>query len=138
MGRLGTSALGALYTATVDPCSYKAKSYFVVNFAAATVQEIANAVASEFWYICSINLVTAAANNVILASDDTDACPSLTAGLNGGTTAATGWNFAANGGIALGNGESTVMKSATANHYLCMLPSAATQLSGTVAYVSAP
>ena len=135
---VNTDALGLAWTRSLDPCSGKAKSYYVVNLAAASVVQVAAAVASEFYYVCEVNLVTAAANNVLIASDDTVACASLTAGLNGGTTAATGWNFAANGGIALGNGDSTVMKTATANHYLCILPSAATQLSGTIAYVSAP
>lgn len=122
----------------VDPCQREAKTYFVVNVATAATTEIANQVASEFFYICSINLVTAAANNVVIVEDDTDACASPTAGLNGGTTAAAGWNFAANGGIALGTGDSTVMKTATANRFFCFITSAATQLSGTIAYVSAP
>lgn len=136
------SALGALYSATIDPCSFKAKSYYVVNIASAqgsTVgTEIANAVASEYWYICSVNLVTNAANVINIATDDTDGCGSLTAGLNGGNSSTTGWYFAANGGLTLGNGDSTVMKAATANHYLCISQSASTQLSGTIAYVSAP
>ena len=135
---MNTSALGAVYVATVDPCSYKAKSYYVVNLAATGTVEVANAVANEFWYICSVNLVAQGANAFLIASDDTDGCGSLTAGLNGGTAAATGWGFAANGGIALGNGNATVMKSATANHYLCIAPSTTAQISGTIAYVSAP
>ena len=135
---LTTNEVGALWTAKRDPCSWKAKSYYVVNLTAAATVEIANAVAGEFWYICSVNLVAGGANAVLIAHDDTDGCGSLTAGMNGGTTAATGWGFAANGGIALGNGDSAVMKSATANHYLCIAPSTTAQLSGTIAYVSAP
>lgn len=137
-----SDALGLLWTRKLDPCSGVAKNYYVVNIATAqgsTVgTEIANAVASEYWHICSVNLVTNAANVINIATDDTDGCGSLTAGLNGGNSATTGWYLAANGGIALGNGDSTVMKSATANHYLCISQSASTQLSGTIVYVSAP
>lgn len=139
IGPLATSALGGLYTASAsDPCSTKAKTYYVVNLAAAATVEIANAVASQFFYICSVNLVTAGASAVLIAEDDTDGCGSLSAGLNGGTTAATGWTFAANGGIALGNGLGTVLKTVTANRYLCIAPSGTGQLSGSISYVSAP
>lgn len=135
---LGVSQNGALWTATIDPCSYKTKTYYVVNLAATGTVEIANAVANEFWYICAVNIVAQGANAVLIAHDDTDGCGSITAGMNGGTTAATGWGFAANGGISLGNGAGTVLKSATANHYLCIAPSTNAQISGTIAYVSAP
>lgn len=139
IGPLATSALGGLYTASAsDPCSRGAKTYYVVNLAAAATVEIANAVASQFFYICSVNLVTAGAGAVLIAEDDTDGCGSLSAGLNGGTTAATGWTFAANGGIALGNGLGTVLKTTTANRYLCIAPSGTGQLSGSISYVSAP
>lgn len=122
----------------IDPCAREAKSVYVVNVASATTTEIANQVASEFFYICSINLVAAAAQAVAIVEDDTDACASPTAGLNGGTTAATGWSFAANGGLTLGNGTATVMKTATANRYFCFMTSTTGQLSGTITYVSAP
>jgi hypothetical protein len=124
---------------TGDPCTYAVKTYYPVDIVTIATTEVINgAGASNYIYICSVNLVTAAANNVAIVEDDTDACASITAGLNGGTTAGEGWNFAANGGIALGNGGSTVMKSAGTNRYLCIVTSAAVQLSGTIAYVAAP
>jgi hypothetical protein len=129
---------GKQYTRVLDPCSAVAKSYYVVNTTSAATFEIANAVASEFWYICSVNVVVGAAQGLLIASDDTDGCGSITAGLNGGTTAATGFQFAANGGEAAIGGNAAVMKSATANHYLCLLTSTTAQTSGTIAYVSAP
>jgi hypothetical protein len=125
-------------TKVSDPCDGAAKTVHVVNMSSAATVEIANAVASQYQYICGVNLVTAAANNVAITTDDTDGCGSPNAGLAGGATAATGWNFAANGGLTLGNGSGTVMKAATANNYLCIMTSAATQLSGTITFVSAP
>lgn len=131
-------ALGALWSRFLDPCSGVAKTFFVVDIVTATTVEIANAVASEFFYICSIDLHTNAANNVVIAEDDTDGCGSISAGVTGGTTAGEGYNFGANGGRTLGNGLGTVAKTTTANRYLCILTSAATQLSGSISYVSAP
>lgn len=135
---LNTDASGLLWVRSIDPCSSGAKSYFTVNIATATTVEIANSVASQYFYICSINLVTAASNNVVIAEDDTDGCGSISAGVTGGTTAATGWNFAANGGITIGNGMGSVGKTTTAARYFCILTSAATQLSGVISYISAP
>lgn len=125
-------------TAYIDPCQREAKTVHVVNVATATTTEIANQVASEFFYICSINLVTAAAQTFALVEDDTDTCGSPTAGLNGGTSAATGWSFAANGGLTMGDGTSTIMKTTTANRYFCYITGQAAQISGTITYVSAP
>ena len=110
----------------------------MVDIVTATTTEIANQVTSEFFYICSVNLISAAANNVAIVEDDTDVCASPTAALNGGVTAAEGWNFAANGGLVTGNGQNWIMKTTTANRYLCIITSAAVQLSGTITYVSAP
>lgn len=135
---LNTDANGLLWGRQLDPCSGVAKSYYVVNVSSATTVELANAVANEFFYICSVNLVAAAAQTIALAEDDTDGCGSLTAGLAGGATAATGWSFAANGGLTLGNGASSVMRTGTANRYLCAITGQAAQISGTITYVSAP
>lgn len=135
---LGLNQNGALWTSTIDPCSYLAKSYYIVNTSSAATFEIANASGSNHWYVCSVNIVVGAAQGVAIAHDDTDGCGSITAGMNGGTTAATGWQFAANGGIALGNGDASVLKSATGGHYFCMLTSTTAQTSGVISYVSAP
>jgi hypothetical protein len=135
---LNTDTLGLLWSRQLDPCSGVAKTFHIVNMSTATTVEIANAVASQFFYICSVNLVAAAAQTIAIGEDDTDGCGSMTAGLAGGATAATGWSFAANGGIALGTGASTVLKTGTANRYLCVITGQAQQISGTISYVSAP
>jgi hypothetical protein len=54
--------------------------------------------------------------------------------MNGGTTAAEGWNFAANGGIAQGGGLGQIMRTETTGDSVCIITSAATQLSGTISY----
>lgn len=139
-------ALDYVYSGTawvrnvVDPCSRLAKTHIAINISTATTTELTSALAgaSTYYYVCSIDLVTAGANNVALVDDDTDGCGSPTAGLAGGTTAASGWNFAANGGMAKGNGTGTVFKAVTANSVLCLVTSAATQLSGSIQVVAAP
>ena len=135
---LNTSALGLLWSRFLDPCSGVAKVAVAVDIVTATTTEIINQDASNLAYICSINLVTAAANNVSILEDATDVCASPTAGLAGGVTAAEGWNFAANGGLTLGNGMGTVLKTSAANLNVCIITSATTQLSGTVVYALAP
>lgn len=135
-----SDALGLLWTRHLDPCSGVAKTHIPISISTATTTELTAALsgASTFYYVCSIDLVTAAANNVALVDDNTDGCGSVTAGLAGGITAATGWNFAANGGLTKGNGEGTVFKAVTSNSVLCLMTSAATQLSGSIQVVAAP
>ena len=125
---------------TLDPCSSVAKTHIVINIATATTTELTPSLAGAGtnYYVCSLNLVTAAANNVALVDDNTDGCGSVTAGMAGGLTAATGWNFAANGGMTIGNGSSSVFKTVTSNSVICLVTSAATQLSGSITVVAAP
>lgn len=135
---LNTDANGLLWARFEDPCSGATKSYFPVDIVTATTTEIANAVASQYFYICGLNLFSAGTNNVTIVEDDTDACATPTAGLAGGVTAGEGYNFTAQTGLTLGNGTGSVMRTAAQNRYICIITSAAVQLSGTVVYVAAP
>lgn len=123
----------------VDPCQRGAKTHRPFSASAAGNIQIADATGTgNKVYICSIVLVTNAANNVALIEDDTALCVSPTAGMAGGTTAATGWNFGANGGLTFGDGSSSVFATAATNRFVCLAMSASTQLSGNIAYVIAP
>jgi hypothetical protein len=136
-----SDALGLLWTRSLDPCSGVAKSYIPIDIVTATTTELTAALAgaSTHYYICSLNLVTAGANNVALVDDNTDGCGSPTAGVMGGFgSAAEGWNFAANGGLTLGSGSSSVGRTTTANAVLCLITSAAVQLSGHIVVAAAP
>jgi len=64
-------------------------------------------------------------------------CATSTAGVSGfgGATAATGWNFAANGGIALGNGDSSLGAEGISGDNLCIYNSGSGQVSGGISYV---
>ena len=95
-------------TLVVDPCKGQTKLYVSINQTANT--QLAAGTSSKKIYICSIHVVVAAATNVALVEGTGSVCATGTAGVSGfgGATAATGWNFAANGGIALGNGDAAV------------------------------
>lgn len=137
--RLAANLQGVLYTRSIDPCSL-AKTHIPIDIVTATDTELTASLAgaSNHYYVCSINLVTAGANNVALVDDDSDGCGSITSGVGGGSTAAEGWNFAANGGLAMGDGTGTIFKTNGTNRVLCLRTSAAVQLSGSITVVAHP
>jgi hypothetical protein len=138
---INTDALGQMWTRQLDPCTGVAKQFFPIDIVTAATTEITPSLAgaSTHYYICALSLVTALANNVAVVDDNTDGCGSVTAGIFGGFgSAAEGWNFAANTGIALGSGSGTVGRTTTANAVICIITSAATQLSGQMVVVAAP
>ena len=136
-----TDALGQIWARHLDPCTGVAKTAIPIDISTATTTELTASLAgaSTHYYVCSLNLVTAAANNVALVDDDSDNCASVTSGVAGGFgSAAEGWNFGANGGLTLGNGGATVAKTNGTNRVLCLMTSAATQLSGAIVVAAAP
>ena len=123
--------------ADADPCvSGYTKGYTAISLT--TSSQIITGATDQYIYVCSINLVAAAATNVAVVSGTGTVCATSIGGVFGGTTAATGWNFAANGGIALGSGAASVGRIDTTGENLCILVSAANQTSGAIVYVLAP
>lgn len=131
----------ALFTRQIDPCSAGTPAPYVVNINTAATTEITPSLAGSgnHYYICAINLgPTAGAQNAALTDDDSDGCGSVSSGLAGGTTAATGWNFPANGGLTWGNGTGWIARTNGTNRVLCIVTSAAVQISGVIKAVAAP
>ncbi len=122
-------------TLVIDPCRGQTKVYVSINQTANA--QLAAGTASKKIYICSMHVVVAAATNVALVEGTGSVCATGTAGVSGfgGATAATGWNFAANGGIVLGNGDVAVGAEGTSGDNLCLYNSAAGQVSGGISYV---
>jgi hypothetical protein len=119
----------------VDPCKAQAKSYASISQTASA--QLVAGTASKKIYVCSIHVVVAAATNVAVVEGTGTTCGTGTAGVGGfgGATAATGWNLAANGGIALGNGDSSLGAEVTGGDNLCIFNSGSGQVSGGISYV---
>jgi hypothetical protein len=131
-----------LYTRMADPCSGGAtKLYLPFDITTATTTEITPSLAgaSTHYYICALNIISQAANSVNLVDDNSDNCASVTASLiSSGLAATDGWYLAANGGLTIGNGLGSIMRTQTANSVLCLVTSAATELHGQFVVVAAP
>jgi hypothetical protein len=126
---LGSGSTGG--TAIGIPVS---DTYAAINISTNTTTLIVTGVSGRHIRIGAMNLMTALANNVALISGTGATCGTGTAGVAGGTTAASGWNFIANGGLTLGTGLGTVLKTVATGDSLCLVTSVATQLSGGVSY----
>jgi hypothetical protein len=119
----------------VDPCKGQTKLFASISQTGNT--QLVAGTASKKIYLCSVHVVVAAATNVAVVEGTGSVCATGTAGMSGfgGAAAATGWNFAANGGIALGNGDSSLGAEETAGDNLCVFNSGSGQVSGGISYV---
>jgi hypothetical protein len=119
----------------LDPCKGLTKLYASISQTGNT--QLVAGTASKKIYVCSIHVVAAAATNVAVVEGTGSVCATGAAGVSGfgGATAATGWNFAANGGIALGNGDSSLGAEVTSGDNLCIFNSGSGQVSGGISYV---
>lgn len=134
---------GTPVASSIDPCndSLTVKSFLPITATTSLVKVIATGTAAKKLYICQINLVTTAANNVAVfeATTATTCATSAVAVYGAGTsvaTAANGYPFPANGGISLGNGLGTVGSTTVNNNDLCIGTSAATPLTGGITYAT--
>lgn len=118
---LGCSGAGVANT-TSTPISVTASTQIITG------------ASSKQTYVCSLNLIAGAADNVALVEGTGTTCGTSTAGMAGGSTAATGWNFAANGGLTLGNGIGIIARTATAADNVCLLVSGSGQVSGNIVW----
>lgn len=120
-------------TVVADPCQQLARSSANINLTAGG--RIIVGASSKQTYICSMELITATAQNIALVEGTGTTCATSVTGMAGGSTAATGWNFGANGGFVKGTGNNWVFKTATAADDVCLLLSSTGQTSGSVQYV---
>lgn len=125
--------------AIIDPCEANLQTYAPISITTATTTRIVAPSASNKTYICMLFLTSAAADNVGIVEGTGGTCGTGTAGVVGGTTAANGPNFAANGGMLLqAGGKVAAAQTAGTNVDLCLITSAATPLAGGIKYVQAP
>lgn len=130
----GTNLIG--FT-TNDPCGQATKLGAPISLTASG--QIITGASAKKTYICSIDIVSATAQNIALVEGTGTVCATNIFGLAGGTTAATGWNLSANGGLTKGSGVGTVYSpSADSNGTqanVCLLLSSTGQTSGQITYV---
>lgn len=105
-----------------------------INISTATTTLMITGVSGRQVRICNFHMITALANNVAWIEGTGATCGTGTIGMAGGTTAASGYNYAANNGIALGSGLGEVLTTTTAGDSVCLVTSASTQLSGYIKY----
>lgn len=105
-----------------------------INIATGTTTLMVTGVSGRQVRICAFHMVTLAANSVAWLEGTGATCGTGTAGMAGGTTAASGYNFAANGGLATGSGLGEVLTTVTTGDSVCLITSATTQLSGFIKY----
>lgn len=110
------------------------------NAGTSTTLKLVAGVASQNVHICAVNVgpVAGTAVNVVLVEGTGTLCATGTVGLMGGATAATGWNFPINGGLAFGNGMGLIAITATPGDDVCILFSAGVQVSGVITYAVFP
>lgn len=105
-------------------------TYKNINISTATTTLLITGVAGRQVRITAIHFIAAGADNIALIEGTGATCGTGTAGMAGGTTAATGYNLVANQGYTFGSGLGTVMQTVTAGDSVCAVTSAAVQLSG--------
>lgn len=109
-----------------------------VNIASATTTKIITAgSANSFIYICGFAMVPNSVDNVAIVEGHGTNCGTGTLGMAGGTTAATGFNYGANENGHWGAGQGMILKTTVAGDDVCLITSAAIQLSGAFAYTQA-
>jgi hypothetical protein len=124
---------------TVDPCEANLQTSAPISITTATTTRIVAPSASNKTYICMLFLTSAAADNIGIVEGTGGTCGTGTVGVIGGTTAANGPNFAANGGMLVqAGGKVAAAYTAGTNVDLCLITSAATPLAGVIKFVQAP
>jgi len=128
--QLQTDKNGNLYTNPGSPCN----TPVTINLTASG--RVVTGVSGQKVHICSIIYVLSPLVSVAMVEGTGSTCGTGTAGMEGGTTAATGFVFtnaggAANtSGLSFGNGAGIVDQTTTNGDDVCFLLSGATQLSG--------
>jgi len=118
---VGSSEAQSAYPVSCD-------NYSPISTTASVV--LKSGLANKNIHVCSITLVPAAADNVAIVEGTGATCGTGTTGVVGGSTAATGLNLLAGAVYAPGSGFGQIFQTAVAGNDLCVLVSAATQLSG--------
>lgn len=132
---INVSQVGGAVVAA-GPCEREVNLYAQIDQTSG--EQIITGTASERIYICAYRIITATAQNIALVDGTGTVCATSPTGLLGGSTAATGDNLAANGGLVQPWSPQGWAKTSTDADNVCLLQSGAGQVSGVIVYVSIP
>jgi hypothetical protein len=119
----------------LDPCATTAKASVAISQAIST--QIIIGTTAKKTYVCSISWVSSDAENLSLVEGTGSLCATGTAAIIGGTTAATGPNYATNSGLTLGSGVAFVAAGRNNATNVCLLQSGTGRVAGVITYVQA-
>jgi len=118
-----------------DPCRVNPKVRTSISVTSNT--QLITGTAAKNTYFCGLVLSAGAATNVAIVNGTGSVCGSGTSGPMGGSTAATGFQFAANGGLVIPTGDAFAASTTTGDN-TCIFVSASNQISGVMVTVVAP
>jgi hypothetical protein len=121
--------------AVLDPCQSNLHSKALVNIVTATSTKIVTGTASKKTYVCGMTVYPAGTTNFAIVEGSGTNCGTSALGLIGGNTAATGIIATAQAGFVSNGGGYSVMAATVNANDVCIITSAAVQLSGVVDYV---
>ena len=129
-----TNRVGSL-AGQPDPCFATAKTNVAIATSSGTFQAVAPSGSTQV-YVCSFSVIAGTAAVVNLVGGTGATCTTGTPlAAMGSTTPSGGMSLAANGGLTFGNGGSTVTRTTTAGHGLCLIQSGTSALAGNITYV---
>jgi hypothetical protein len=119
-----------------DPCQAFAHTYTPISINTASTTTIVAGTASKKTYICHMMLAAPVSVSVGIVEGTGTNCSTVSAGVIGGSTAATGMPLAGGPtGFVSGDGMAAVAATATAADNLCLAFSSAQQVSGVIVTV---
>lgn len=124
---------------TAEPCQTNAHSFAVISLSGTSglyTTPIQAGTSAKNIYVCHLIINNNAALGIALfEATHATSCGTGATGMWGGTTAATGFQLAANSGVALGNGGHAIAHTATNQDDICAITNSTTQITGRLEYV---
>lgn len=127
--------IGGTTLTAADACMANAHTFTPINISTATTTRIIAPTTAKKTYLCGLFLFAAGADNIGVVEGTGGTCAVSTAGVIGGTTAATGINLAANQGFEMPVTGYAHVATAGTNVDFCLITSASVQLSGHAVWV---
>jgi hypothetical protein len=117
-----------------DPCMFQAKTKVAFSTTSGSTQLVALSGSTKI-YVCAVHFISTSADSISFTEGTGTACATGATAVSGSTTAASGMDFPANGGMTEGGGVGTVMNTSVAGDELCLLQSGTTKIAGNLEVV---